>query len=973
MDLVTGAMGSLLLKLGDLLKEEYELHKGAKNNVEFLSAELTSMQTALLKIAEVPTESLDIQVRDWAGQVRDLSYDTEDAIDSFFVHVVGSASEYRPHGFRSTMEKIAKMFKRGKASREIAQTLEELKAKVLEVAARRDRYIFAGLLGANADAPQSSAARAIDPYLAALYGKVTDLVDIDGPSRELTDTLKNEGEEVKIVSIVGHGGLGKTTLARAVYNGLEAQFHCTALVSLSQKPDMTRILKDMLHQLDDQKFASINEASRDERQLIDALRKFLQDKRYLIVIDDIWTIESWITIRHALLDNSCASRIITTTRDFDIAQQVGGCYKLQPLTKESSELLFYGRIFGSKEKCPVQLVDVSKKILDKCGGLPLAIISIASLLASKTENPRQWDDVCNSMSCGLIDGSPHVTSMRKILSLSYYNLPSYLRTCLLYLCVYPEDYEIPRDDLIWKWISEGFITHPNKNIFLFEIGHNYFRELIDRGMILPCMDYTGDVTRCRVHDMVLDLICLLSSEENFVTILNHAEDGISSPSKTRRLSIHNIKEDHQSTPVAALRQSQVRSITTFPLAINLMPSLLSFGILRVLDISGCHLGKGSHMDLQDVGNLLHLRYLGLAGTGICELPAKIGMLVFLEVLDVRHNPKLKELPSDVYRLKRLVCLRVDGYNTRLPNGLANLTALKVLKKICATLSNVKELGSLLMLRELKIKFEHNASWELGKAFLESLSHLDHLQSLVFREYFPSMDLLGDSWEPPQKLRKFESVRCGAFSAMPAWIKEVPLRLSDLSELAIGFEELDGEDMQILGRLPALRRLWMLSGRQTQTVLTICADGYHCLRNFTLYCESPRQITFQPGAFPKVEAVLFNFSIRMARADGNTDFNFGLGNLVSLQQVTVGIDRDGFTVEVVKEAVDALKTAVDALHNRPSITLDIRPPIQPSELQKANGTNTLSVADEELLWGARRLAEKFRKYREETSSRLHPTC
>jgi disease resistance protein RPM1 len=261
--------------------------------------------------------------------------------------------------------------------------------------------------------------------------------------------------------------------------------------------------------------------------------------------------------------------------------------------------------------------------------------------------------------------------------------------------------------------------------------------------------------------------------------------------------------------------------------------------------------------------------------------------------------------------------------------------MEVLKKICATLNIVKELRKLSMLRELKIKFEHNASLEYGEAFLESLRHLKKIQSVVIRGFFPSMDLLEKSWLPPQQLRTFESVRCGAFSGVPEWIKRDPLHLSDLAELVIGFIELREEDLLILGKLPVLHRLWLWSGQQTPKVLLIGTDGFHCLTTFTLYCESPRQIAFQQGTFPKVETVLFNFSVEKAKVDGNGDFNFGLQNLLSLRQVTVGINRQGATLANVKEAVVALRHTVDIHPLHPVITFDIRPLIQQEEVQAPN--------------------------------------
>lgn len=293
--------------------------------------------------------------------------------------------------------------------------------------------------------------------------------------------------------------------------------------------------------------------------------------------------------------------------------------------------------------------------------------------------------------------------------------------------------------------------------------------------------------------------------------------------------------------------------------------------------------------------------------------------------------------------------------------------MEVLKKICANPNIVKELRNLSVLRELKIKFKQNASLEDGKAFVESLCHLKNISYVAIREYFPAMDLLQEHWVPPPQLRTFESVKCGVFSTVPAWIKKDPLHLANLFELVVGFEELREEDMRILGRLPALRRLWMWSGRQTERVLPIGADGFHCLTTFTLYCASPRQIAFQQGAFPRVEGVLFNFDIRTAKDDGNGDFVFGLGNLVSLRQVTVGIDRYGATLGDVKQAVVALRHVVDAHENHPSITVDIRPTIRPDEVQKSNEMNPECIIDEELIGESRKLSDKFRKFRAQTCS------
>jgi hypothetical protein len=175
------------------------------------------------------------------------------------------------------------------------------------------------------------------------------------------------------------------------------------------------------------------------------------------------------------MENECGSRIITTTRNLDVAKQTGSVYQMEPLSLTDSTKLFCHRIFGSEDKCPPHnLVEVAGKILKKYGGVPLAIITMASMLSNKTGKEintyNYWSNVYRSMGSGL-DGSNDVKDMRRILSVSYYDLPSHLKTCLLYLTLFPEDYEINIKCLIWKWFGEGFV-HEEQGKTLYEVGED---------------------------------------------------------------------------------------------------------------------------------------------------------------------------------------------------------------------------------------------------------------------------------------------------------------------------------------------------------------------------------------------------------------------------------------------------------------------------------------------------------------------
>jgi hypothetical protein len=324
---------------------------------------------------------------------------------------------------------------------------------------------------------------------------------------------------------------------------------------------------------------------------------------------------------------------------------------MKPLSSDDSRRLFYKRIFPHESGCPLEFEEVSTDILKKCSGVPLAIITIASLLASDHQvKPKdEWHILLESIGRGLSE-DPSVEEMLRILSFSYYDLPSHLRTCLLYLSMFPEDYWIRKDRVIWMWISERFVQCANAGASLFEIGETYFNELASRNMIQPVYDYKGtEVEACRVHDMVLDLISSLSREDNFVTVLNGTGDSMSSQSNVRRMSLQNVRKEEgcQATPLKPVSTLQVRSIATFKPAIGLMPPFLSLVVLRVLDLNGCDIGGHNHLNLGDLGSLLHLRYLGLAGTGISVVPKEVGKLQFLHVLDLSGNFDIKELPSAV--------------------------------------------------------------------------------------------------------------------------------------------------------------------------------------------------------------------------------------------------------------------------------------------------------------------------------------
>jgi adenylate kinase len=273
-ELITGAMGTLLPKLGDLLTKEYKLQKGVRGEIMFLKAEMESMQAALLKVSEAPIDQPpDNQVRIWAKAVRDLSYDLEDSIDRFMVRV----DTHEPHSFKGYVHRSLNLLTKGKIRHKIGVGIKDIKSRIREVSEQRDRYKIDNI------GPKPIGPTVDNLRLSALYSKATDLIGIEEKSEMLVNMLKDRDElsdkQLKMVSIAGFGGLGKTTLANVVYQKLKPQFDCRAFVSVSLTPNMKKIFESLLNQLD-KKRTNINEDKWDEAQLINELREFLQNKRY---------------------------------------------------------------------------------------------------------------------------------------------------------------------------------------------------------------------------------------------------------------------------------------------------------------------------------------------------------------------------------------------------------------------------------------------------------------------------------------------------------------------------------------------------------------------------------------------------------------------------------------------------------------------------------------------------------------------
>ena len=284
MELALGAMAGLAPKLGDLLMAEYVVQKGLKPDIVSLSDELVMMHAALVDASRIPPDQLTEVQKLWARKVRELAFDTEDAVDDFVLRVAcgnSAAADTDANVFKKILGKATAPMKKIKDRRQISDRVKDIKKLSNELAELRAKYT---VRGAGADLAASTG---IDPRVINLYKQESDLVGIEESRDKLIRMLsigtKDDDaiqQNLKIVSIVGVGGLGKTTLAKTVHDMLKKQFSCSAFISVGRTPNLNRTFEKMLVELDHQKYSQVDMARWDAEQFSNELRKFLEDKRY---------------------------------------------------------------------------------------------------------------------------------------------------------------------------------------------------------------------------------------------------------------------------------------------------------------------------------------------------------------------------------------------------------------------------------------------------------------------------------------------------------------------------------------------------------------------------------------------------------------------------------------------------------------------------------------------------------------------
>ncbi|XP_039169291.1 disease resistance protein RPM1-like [Eucalyptus grandis] len=848
------AVNYLLDKLKNFLEDGVQVLGGAEEEVNSVKRQVEYI-TAFLRVADSLEES-DEEVEIWVKQLREIAYDTEDALDEFKLLLAHDHGI----GFPGLLSKLSCCIKNMKGRYRIASEMKSINSRIRNIydgpwrvrdKLNKVEHHYGSSKPDHTWQDQRGNALLLDK---------AELVGINEPTKKLVSWLIEGASMREVISVVGMGGLGKTTLVKQVYEDPEVKKHfmVRAWITLSQSPNIEELLQGMVRQImrETEEPVPPPEDNKDRLCQRMIIKDLLQKARYLIVVDDAWRLNEWDAIKHVFPNNTCGSRIIITSRNSDLARTSCGefrgmVYKMKPLPAIQSWKLFCAKTFQGNP-CPPHLEETCRLILRKCEGLPLAIVAISGVLVSKdTRKKEVWDLVCRSLRSE-INCNDKFRTLKRVLSLSFDDLPYYLKSCFLHLSVFPKGCIIDCGRLIRLWIAEGFVDK-KEGMTEEEVAYDYLNELLNRSLIEVAVKANdGRMKYLRIHDFLLDIITSKSSNQGF------AETAIEKhqkwPDKVRRLSIQTSLQTMQQKRSL----SQLRSLYMFGVekssAVAVLGSVMR--LLTVLDLPAAPLTRFP----AQVAEWCYLRYLSFRYSKVRTVPYSIGNLQNLETLDLKQT-YVTELPVVILKLQRLRHLLVYRYANigypwcksgfKSPEGIG---ALQSLQKLCfmeasdrRNNSLMRELGKLKELIRLGIT---KLRKEDGRELCSSIEKLTKLQAISLTSVNKNeiIDLQELSSPPPFLQRIYLT---GRLEALPHWISS----LDSLTVLHLRWSQLQDSPLLSLGNLPNLVCLELLQVYEG-TKLSFKANDFMKLQYLVLGpFDKLKCVEVEKGSMPCLEELV----------------------------------------------------------------------------------------------------------------------
>ncbi|XP_042384267.1 putative disease resistance protein RGA1 [Zingiber officinale] len=807
---------AVLLKLDEKLKTI----TGTKRKMEKLKELAPIIDTVIQHIESRPL--MEDAVKELLKKLKYLAYDLEDVVDYYDTKVFQkkqrSKSLLRPvSDFFSADNQVAFKSRVGGMIKAITDSLDSILLQ---------NSILSNLLQEQGSIPMS------EPSLNnrethSRNGFV--VIGREPEKNKIVNMLTKDDDDddesnhgiVKVIAIVGTGGLGKTTLAQHVYNDARVQDHFASptmwkVVGAEFNP--TKIMKSLLELATGGSSVNISEIDLVKRKLEEAL----SGKRFLLVLDDVWNEDElqWGVLKAALTCGARGSKILVTTRSKRVSSIMSSSnttHQIQQLSRGDCLFLFQQFAFGD-QTVDQNLMAIGAKIVEKCGGVPLAAISLGSMLRS-TREENYWSSVLNSEIWKLGNQEDKVLA---VLKLSYDALPLRSKKCFAFASLFSKDVTMKKYELIKLWIANGFVRSEG-NFDAETVGEHVFDDLVLRSFFL--LVPSRYVTECTMHDLMRDLARSVSADVYW----NSYQDSVENfGNRTYHLQIDgrkfpNMTQDLGKKPLYLRTFMQIYTFSH--LSINLLEL---FSELKPLYLRALDLTNGGIREVPtSIGILIHLRYLNLSQNHIEVLPDSITLLPNLQYLNLRCNYELRELPKELGEMKNLrdLDLLSNSRLTHMPCGLSRLTNLRSLPLFIAGgktgACSIIELENLKLHGKMRIEFLKDfKNYSCGGRKILKNKNLNEL-CIVFNESYDK-DMFVDLC-PNTSLKRLE---LWGYSSpqFPVWLMES--QLPNLVEVSLRNCR-DCELIPPFGNLQFLKKLNLYS----MNGITHLGDEFHGYRGF----------------------------------------------------------------------------------------------------------------------------------------------
>ncbi|XP_021826694.1 putative disease resistance protein RGA3 [Prunus avium] len=677
------------------VQQEVRLVVGVEKEVAKLTRNFETIEVVLKNAEERQVKEMD--VRQWLERLKDVSYEMDDVLDEWSTEILKQQIQQQEKeagnaGSTNTTKKVcfcipAPWFCFGQVSqvtlrRDIAVKIKELNERLALIASERQNY---NLQYTKREIEQIEREKS-SSFVDKTFGRV------DEKDKVVEKLLSGSGQgeaTCLVIPIIGMGGIGKTTLAQLAYNDekVQAHFNNRIWVCVSDPFDEIKIAKAIIEGLKKE-----TPASNELHTLKSIIHESVKGKKFLLVLDDVWNQDyrKWEQLKLPLQNGVVGSRILVTTRKEEVARMVVGAstdiVNLEVLSEENCWALFYHIALADREKNESKVLEfIGKEIVKKCKGLPLVAKTLGGLMRYK-KTRKEWKDVLNNKIWEL-DGVEE--QVFQPLLLSYYDLAPAIKRCLLYCVIFPKDYNIVKDELIELWMSQNYLNsigNKEKEV----VGEMYFDNLVMRSFFQEFeKDELGNITQCKMHDVVHDFLQFLTKNECLVL---EVEGGNTTK---RRMEFNGDNKFRHLTlmfaPEGPLILSSLCNCKNLRTLATFDSKITSFGLelisqvkcLRTLNLSrnSLNLSRNSLKEVpNEVGELVHLRYLDLSWNyGLMKLPDTVCNLINLQTLRLIGCSDLERLLEGMEKLINLQHLHVmNCVYLKLPKEIARLTSLRTL-------------------------------------------------------------------------------------------------------------------------------------------------------------------------------------------------------------------------------------------------------------------------------------------------------